>query len=205
MSTIEKEKNDFIVYILENVSTLSVRTKRLINHTHSHYKLIVLVIFVIILDRRWTARLDHFLQIYIHANGYDPQYMDWKMCAHTYMRQRKNKIVQTSINLNLIRPIDSFSATEKYDIKSWCPIWDATLSRWWFTAHSLSQLWTYEKFVCLLWHIVQMHVRIFPTYNLERSGWPVPTYLLCKCSQFLENDMFTLKRSIWCAWQNRNE
>lgn len=67
-----------------------MRTKRLINHTHSHYKLIVLVIFVIILDRRWAARLDHFLQIYIHANGYDPQYME---NVRTYIHattQKKN-------------------------------------------------------------------------------------------------------------------
>ncbi len=33
------------------------------------------------------------------------------------------------------------------------------------------------------------------TYNLDISGWPVPTNLFCKCSQFLENDILTLKRS----------
>jgi hypothetical protein len=41
------------------------------------------------------------------------------------------------MKLYLTRPMDSFSATAKYANVPWCPQYDAKLSRWMFTAHSL--------------------------------------------------------------------
>ena len=41
------------------------------------------------------------------------------------------------------------------------------------------------------------------TYNRLRSGCPVPTNLLCKCSQFLDMDTLTLNLSI-CVERGTN-
>jgi len=34
------------------------------------------------------------------------------------------------------------------------------------------------------------------THCRVMSGWPVPTNLFCRCSQFLDRETFTLKRSL---------
>ena len=53
------------------------------------------------------------------------------------------------------RSVASFSHTAANDKKSWWPMCDAIVSRWWFTAHS----------------------------NFVISACPVPTYFVCKWSQ----------------------